>query len=38
MSWEALLLQSMFCYETFMAFGIYAKNGYLYLGKALAHE
>lgn len=25
-------------YETFMAFGIYTKNGYLYLGNALAYE
>lgn len=25
-------------YETFMAFGIYTKNGCLYLGNALAQE
>lgn len=24
-------------YETFMAFGIYTKNDYLYLGNALAY-
>lgn len=35
---SSLTSNYMLNYETFMAFVIYTKNGYLYLGNALVYE